>query len=151
MHFPATPLSQKNETGVHWKMEIAVKVKTHTKMRQRARYTVQRRVLLEVANKRLKKRSNEALIQARAHRWIKLFVKRIYHARLDCVTIRMLYHVLTLKMPSSCDEDTWSSYAPRPSCAPVHCYYSIPSFGYALRPTMDEESVHDQSHATTHP
>jgi hypothetical protein len=37
IHFPATPLSQKNETGVHWKMEIAVKVKTHTKMRQRAR------------------------------------------------------------------------------------------------------------------
>jgi hypothetical protein len=35
MHFPASPLSQKKETGVHWKIEMAVKVMTHTKMRQR--------------------------------------------------------------------------------------------------------------------
>jgi hypothetical protein len=35
MHLPATLPSQKKDTGVHWKMEMAVKVKTHTKMRQR--------------------------------------------------------------------------------------------------------------------
>jgi len=35
MHVPVTLLSQKKETGVHWKIEIAVKVMTHTKMRQR--------------------------------------------------------------------------------------------------------------------
>ena len=68
-----------------------------------------------------------------------------------CYGICCAMSVLTLKMSSSCDEDTWFSYAPRPSCAPGHCYHSVPSFGYASRPTMDEESVHDQSHATTHP
>lgn len=36
---------------------------------------------------RLKKSSNEALMEANAHKWIKLLVKRIYHAILDCVVM----------------------------------------------------------------
>lgn len=35
IHLPATSLSQKYETGVHWKIETAENVMTHTKMRQR--------------------------------------------------------------------------------------------------------------------
>jgi hypothetical protein len=36
---------------------------------------------------RLKKRSNEALMQARAHRWSKSLVNKICNAMLDYVTI----------------------------------------------------------------
>jgi len=35
MHFPITPLLQKKDTGVHWKTEMAEKMMTHTKIRQR--------------------------------------------------------------------------------------------------------------------
>ena len=44
------------------------------------------------------------------------------------VMLYKLLYALTLKMSSSCDVDSCSSYEPRPSCAPVHYVNLYSSF-----------------------